>query len=83
MPGAGELGMRCYFHLVRDHEELIDDEGVEVSDFESAKAQAMMAVRELQRESCGIVDDWSGWQLNVVNAEGYLIWSIPLSTALY
>ena len=44
--GLGQ-GMRCYFHLVRDHENLIDDEGVEVSDFENAKAQAMMAVTEL------------------------------------
>jgi hypothetical protein len=43
--------MRCYFHLVHDHDELIDDEGVEVSDFENAKAQAMMAVAELQREA--------------------------------
>jgi hypothetical protein len=75
--------MRCYFHLVRDHEELIDDEGVLVSDFESAKAQAMMVVAELQRESRGIVEDWSGWQLNVVNAEGYLLWSTPLSLALH
>ncbi len=75
--------MRCYFNLIRDHEELIDDEGVLVSDFESAKAQAMMAVSELQQESCGIVEDWSGWQLNVVNEEGYLLWSVPLSLALH
>jgi hypothetical protein len=75
--------MRCYFHLVRDQEELIDDEGVDVSDLESAKAQAMMAVTELQQETRGIVEDWSGWQLNVVNAEGYLLWSVPLSLALH
>lgn len=75
--------MRCYFHLVRDQEELIDDEGVDVSDFENARAQAMMAVRELQREAGGIVEDWSGWQLNVVNAEGYLLWYVPLSLALH
>jgi hypothetical protein len=68
--------MRCYFHLVHDYDELIDEEGVEVSDFENAKAQAMMAVTELQRESRGIVEDWSGWQLNVVNAEGCLLRSV-------
>ena len=75
--------MRCYFHLVRDHENLIDDDGVEVSDFENAKAQATMAVTELQREGRGIVEDWSGWQLNVVDAEGCLLWSVPLSLALH
>ena len=75
--------MRCYFHLIHDHDELIDDEGVEVSDFESAKAQAIMAMGELQRESRGIVEDWSGWQLNVVDAEGYLLWSTPLSLKLH
>ena len=75
--------MRCYFHLVCAHEELIDDEGVDVSDFENAKAQAIMAVRELQREARGIVEDWSGWQLNIVNAEGYLLWSTPLSLTLH
>jgi hypothetical protein len=75
--------MRCYFNLVHAHGELIDEEGVEVSDFENAKAQAMMAVAELRREPRGIVEDWSGWQLNVVNAEGYLLWSVPLSLALH
>jgi hypothetical protein len=43
----------------------------------------MMAVSELQQESCSIVEDWSGWQLNVVNEEGYLLWSVPLSLALH
>ncbi|MFC5484450.1 DUF6894 family protein [Microvirga aerilata] len=75
--------MRCFFHLVSDHEELLDDEGIEVSDLESAKAQAMMTVNDLQREAGGIVEDWSGWQLNVVNADGCLLWSVPLSPTLH
>ncbi len=77
--------MRCYFHLVHEylHDEMIDDEGVEVADFESAKAQAMMAMVELKQEARGIVEDWSGWQLNIVNAEGDLLWSVPLSLALH
>jgi hypothetical protein len=62
---------------------MIDDEGVEASDYESAMTQAMMAVSELQHESCGIVEDWSGWQLDIVNAEGYLLRSVPLSHALH
>src|SRR5215217_967352 len=42
--------MRCYFHLISDHDQILDDEGIEVSDLESAKTQALMAVSELQQE---------------------------------
>ncbi len=75
--------MRCFFHLVSDREELIDDEGIDVSDYETARAQAMMAVIELKQEAGGIVEDWTGWQLNVVDAEGDLLWSVPLSLTLH
>jgi hypothetical protein len=75
--------MRCYFHLVNSHEELIDDEGVEVSDLESAKVQAMQAVSELQREYGGGIEDWSGWNLHIVCPEGTLLHSIPLATTLH
>ncbi len=70
--------MRCYFHLVNDYTELIDGEGVEVSDLESAKAQAMMAVSELQREYDGSVEDWSGWHLHIRCSRGTLLHAFPL-----
>ncbi|MPR12115.1 DUF6894 family protein [Microvirga tunisiensis] len=75
--------MRCYFHLVNSHEELIDDEGVEVSNLESAKTQALTAVNELRREYGGVIEDWSGWHLNIVCPEGTLLHSFPLATALH
>ena len=75
--------MRCYFHLVNSHEELIDDEGVEVSDLESAKAQAMLAVTELQGEYGGVIGNWSGWHLHIVCPEVTLLHSIPLATTLH
>ncbi|MFC5481481.1 DUF6894 family protein [Microvirga aerilata] len=70
--------MRCYFHLVSDHDQILDDEGVEVSDLESARAQALMAVSELQHELGGIVDDWSGWHLRILSSEGRLLYSFPI-----
>lgn len=70
--------MRCYFHLVSDHDQIVDDEGIEVSDLESAKTQALMAVRELQQELGGIVDDWSGWHLRILSSEGRLLYSFPI-----
>ena len=75
--------MRCYFHLVSDDEELIDDEGVEVSDLGSARIQALMAVSELQREYDGTLQDWSGWHLHIRCPEGTLLYSFPLKKALH
>lgn len=75
--------MHCYFHLVNSHEELIDDEGVEVADLESAKVQALMAIRELQREYGGVIEDWSGWHLRIVCPEGTVLHAIPLHETLH
>jgi hypothetical protein len=49
--------MRCYFHLVNGQTTLTDDEGLEVSDLESARVQALMTVSELQREHDGFIED--------------------------
>jgi hypothetical protein len=75
--------MRCYFHLVSDDEELIDDEGVEVSDLGSARIQALMAVSELQREYDGTLQDWSRWHLHIRCPKGTLLYSFPLKKALH
>ena len=70
--------MRCYFHLISDHDQILDDEGIEVSDLESAKTQALMAVSELQQELGGTVQNWSGWYLRILSSEGNLLYSFPL-----
>jgi hypothetical protein len=75
--------MRCYFHLVNGRDELIDGKGVEASDLQSAKAQALMAISELQQESVGIDEEWNGWCLNIHSAEGTLLLSIPLYKTLH
>jgi hypothetical protein len=75
--------MRCYFHLVNGPTTLTDDEGLEVSDLESAKVQALMAVSELQREYDGFIEDWNGWHLHIVRHNGTLVHSFPLVRALH
>jgi len=75
--------MRCYFHLVSRHEEILDDVGIEVSDLEDAKAQALQAVHELRRDYGGVIEDWSGWRLDIVTADGSLLHSIQLSQTLH
>jgi hypothetical protein len=43
--------MRCYFHLVNGHETIPDDMGVEVSDLDDAKTQALIAIHEIREEA--------------------------------
>jgi hypothetical protein len=79
----GESPMRCYFHLVNGHTELIDDDGVEVSNLENAKVQALMAVNELRREYDGAIEDWGGWHLQILCQDGTLLHSFPLVRTMH
>jgi hypothetical protein len=74
--------MRCYFHLADKHEIIPDDTGVEVSDVETARRLALKAVHELRQESDHADEDWVGWQLEVVDADGNRLLSIPLDMPL-
>jgi hypothetical protein len=75
--------MRCYFHLVNSHEEILDDEGIEVQDLKGAKLHAQKAIRELRQEIGEEAEGWRGWRLDVVCSEGSLLHSIPLSETLH
>jgi hypothetical protein len=68
--------MRCFFHLVNDHEEIVDNTGIEVQDLESAKVQALLAITELRQEIGADIEDWSGWRLDIVCPQGTLLHSI-------
>jgi hypothetical protein len=70
--------MRCYFHLVNSHEEILDDEGVDVSDLEHAKAQAMQAIDELRKEAIEIGASWQGWRLDIADPSGRVLASLSL-----
>ena len=75
--------MRCFFHLVNDHEEIVDNTGIEVQDLEGAKVEALLAITELRHEIGAEVEDWSGWRLDIVCPEGTLLHSLPLNTTLH
>jgi FtsZ-binding cell division protein ZapB len=74
--------MRCYFHLVSRHDVILDNIGVEVANLESAEAEARQAIRDLRQEDDQTDEEWQGWQLNVTDAAGQLLVSIPLDTSL-
>jgi hypothetical protein len=75
--------MRCYFHLVNSHETLLDDVGIEVPDLEMAKMEARNAIAELRQEDDGSTENWSGWRLDIVCAEGSLLYSLNLNITLH
>ena len=75
--------MRCFFHLVNDHEEIVDNTGIEVQDLEGAKVEALLAITELRHEIGAENEDWSGWRLDIVCPEGTLLHSLPLNNTLH
>jgi hypothetical protein len=54
---------RYYFHLVSQHEVILDKDGVEVADLAAAGAEALKAIEELRRESPSAATGWEGWWL--------------------
>jgi hypothetical protein len=69
---------RYYFHLVSEHEVILDREGVEVADLAEAGAEALKAVEELRQEGPSAATDWAGWWLEVTDASGVVVFSISL-----
>jgi hypothetical protein len=70
--------MRCYFHLVNSHEEILDDEGIEVSDLEDAKAQARLAIDDIRQEAIDVGASWKGWRLDIADPSGRVLASLCL-----
>jgi hypothetical protein len=75
--------MRCFFHLVNDYEEIVDNSGIEVHDLENAKVQALLAITELRHEIGAEIEDWSGWRLDIVCPQGTLLHSMPLNNTVH
>lgn len=75
--------MRCFFHLVSDHDEILDSTGIEVHDLESAKVQALLAITELRQEGGAEIVDWSGWRLEILGPQGTLLHSVLLNGTVH
>lgn len=75
--------MRCFFHLVSNHDEIVDNAGIEVQDLESAKTQALLAIEELRAEIGTEADDWFGWRLEIVCPLGTLLHSMQLMETIH
>lgn len=70
--------MKYYFNLVSTTDRIVDPEGVEVDDRESAWAHALRAIKELRAEDSIKSGEWTSWRLEVTDEFGTMLFSINL-----
>ena len=70
--------MRLFFHLQNGTETIRDEDGVEVSDLDAARAEALNTIRDMRDEEDGEPHDWSAWRLAVVDSSGSLLLSLDM-----
>ncbi len=69
---------RYYFNLT-DGEVMVRDEvGVEAASIQAAMISALEVVEELRADDPSNSDEWRGWRLEIVDASGRTLQSIPL-----
>ena len=74
--GAG----RYYFHLTNGEAVIRDEEGTEVSSMQTALISAMEMVEELRAEDPSAAGEWQGWRLEIADASGRTVHTMPLDT---
>ena len=72
--GAG----RYYFHLINGEAVIRDDEGIEAFSIQSALISALEMIEELRAEDPSAADEWQGWRLEIVDASGRTVYTMPL-----
>lgn len=71
---------RFYFNLINGADILRDEDGIEHSSMNSALIQAMRAIEELRAQNPLAAEDWQGWSLEIVDASGRTVVSLPLNS---
>src|SRR5215218_4488092 len=72
------VAARYYFNLTNGEAMIRDEEGIEASSLQAAVISAMEAVEELRAQDPLNSDEWQGWRLEIVDAEGRAVHAIPL-----
>jgi hypothetical protein len=72
--------MRYYFNLVRAPDIITDQVGIELADFERARAHVLEALAELREEDCEPADNWDGWILEICDVSGDVVLTIDLDS---
>ena len=69
---------RYYFNLTDGETMIRDEEGIEVSSIQAAMISALEAAEELRAQDPSNSDEWQGWRLEIVDAAGQAVQTIPL-----
>ena len=81
-PGVSASGLtvsaRYYFNLTDGDNMIRDEEGIEASSIQAAVVSALEAVEELRAQDPSNSDEWRGWRIEIVDASGQTVQTIPL-----
>ncbi len=82
-PSAGSalsrsVSARYFFNLTNGETMIRDEEGIVASSIRAAVVSALEAVEELRAQDPSNSDEWRGWRLEIVDASGQTVQSIPL-----
>ena len=70
--------MHLYFDLRNHQYTLPDVYGVEVAGLGEAQQVALEMIRTLRAEDPAAAQDWSGWQISVVDETGAVVFTLDL-----
>lgn len=76
-PGVS-VPARYYFNLTDGETMIRDVEGIEALSIQAAVISAMEAIEELRAQDPSNSDEWCGWGLEIVDASGRTVQTIPL-----
>jgi hypothetical protein len=76
--------VRCFIHIITDEERLIDPDGGEFTDLESARAEASQSARDLMAEElrCGRPVPFA-WQTQVADSDGNILLTLPFARLVF
>jgi len=76
--------MRYFIHIITDQERLVDPDGGEFADLESARAEASQSARDLMAEElrCGRPVPFA-WRAQVADDEGNVLLSLPFARLVF
>jgi hypothetical protein len=77
MPSPSALA-RYHFNLTDGDTMILDEDGIELSSLQAAVIFAIEAADELWAQELSNSDEWQGWRLEIVDAAGRALQSIPL-----
>jgi len=71
--------MPMYYFCLHDNEDVVDADGTDLPDLDSAREHARQVVRELTFRRDGMLErSWSKWTMWVQDNNGEVLWSFPL-----